>query len=185
MSNKTTLQSNNTNLASCTDRVTALINVVNELPDAGGGSAYYAKGTLTTSSDLKTNGTVFFNVNDLPFKPVYVIVRLLTPFISMTSTAYYGLMSLESGLANKGTFAKRYNSSYTYGYSSTAYAIIIINNDGFTVRSLNDYLYVGETYEYIAIGGQLNYVDGEDSGSGEDGSGGTGREDPDEVSPDF
>ena len=38
MSNKTQLQTNNTNLASYTDRVTALIDVANGLPEAGGSS---------------------------------------------------------------------------------------------------------------------------------------------------
>lgn len=37
MSNKTTLQTNNTNLASYTDRVAAMINVANALPEAGSG----------------------------------------------------------------------------------------------------------------------------------------------------
>jgi hypothetical protein len=36
MSNKTQLQTNNTNLASYTDRVSALIDVANSLPEAGG-----------------------------------------------------------------------------------------------------------------------------------------------------
>lgn len=36
MSNKTQLQTNNTNLAFCTDRVTALIDMANGLPEAGG-----------------------------------------------------------------------------------------------------------------------------------------------------
>mgnify|MGYP007053685111 CR=1 FL=1 len=39
MSNKTILQTNNTNLASYTDRVAALINVANSLPDAGSGGS--------------------------------------------------------------------------------------------------------------------------------------------------
>lgn len=53
MSNKTQLQTNNTNLASYTDRVTALITKASSLPDAGSGSG---------SEDLETELTTQENL---------------------------------------------------------------------------------------------------------------------------
>ena len=53
MSNKTILQTNNTNLASYTDRVTALISKANSLPEAGGGTEDLSS-ELTTQNNLIT-----------------------------------------------------------------------------------------------------------------------------------
>ena len=54
MSNKTILQTNNANLASYTDRVTALINVANSLPEVSGGSGEDLSTELTTQDTLLT-----------------------------------------------------------------------------------------------------------------------------------
>lgn len=57
MSNKTILQTNNTNLASYTDRVTALINTANSLPEAGGGSTEDLEAELAAQETLIANIT--------------------------------------------------------------------------------------------------------------------------------
>lgn len=120
---------------------------------AGGGSGQYATGKLTISSGTKTSGTEITSVSGLPFKPIYVIVTLSTSSVSVSSTSYYILMSLEGGLVTRGTFARKYSTSYTYGYHTISYATLTITDDGFTIKSTSGNLYTASEYTYIAIGG--------------------------------
>lgn len=149
MSNKTRLQANNTNLQT-------LINKVNSLPDPG---CQYVTGTLTVTSGTKTKGTVVAKIDQLPFKPSYVIITLQDGNnIRMSTTSYYGLLSIQAGLTNteNATYTRKYSSTYAYGYAlSTSYANINITDNGFELVSNNNNLYVGSRYTYIAIGGDL------------------------------
>ena len=60
MSNKTTLQTNNTNLASYSDRVAALINIANSLPEAGSGGASIETCTVTFSRETNRNCYIIY-----------------------------------------------------------------------------------------------------------------------------
>lgn len=76
MSNKITLQTNNTNLASYTDRVTALISVANNLPAAGSGDGsqiYTGTISLAANADrVEMSGYLsYINVDEEYVQPSF------------------------------------------------------------------------------------------------------------------
>ena len=100
MSNKTILQTNNTNLASYTDRVNALITKANNLPEAGG-SVEDITSEITTQDTLLTElenilankaagegsvETCTVNINTWVFVLLGVIQALITLLDSSTVT---------------------------------------------------------------------------------------------------
>ena len=135
----------------------ALLEQANSLPVGGDGSGggaevKWATGTIPLTAGTKSSGTTIAGVTGLGFKPTHVIVYLKNNF-SMSSTSYYGLVFIQSGVDGTSVFVRKYSTSLTYGYSysSSAYATISLTGDGFALRSVDSSLYTGSSYGYIAI----------------------------------
>lgn len=139
MSNKTELQSNNTDLQGILDTISAL-------PEAGGG-ANVATGTFTLSSVTNT-----MSINSLNFKPTSVYVESL----SKKTTAQSGQTSLihEVGfgeLFNCFVYYSTMNSKPISGNTSSYSVTCTMNNNGFEITT-GSYYFTPNSIRWVAIG---------------------------------
>ncbi|MBR5216198.1 MAG: hypothetical protein IKV80_08270 [Bacteroidales bacterium] len=154
-----TLQNNTTKINTIKNTtLPELLQKINALPDAGsgggsGGGYKVATGKISLSEGVKSSGSTIATINGLGFKPSYIMVSLSVSTSAITSTSYYVLSAIyylpESAQA---AVAKR-NSANIRFYAAGSYAIIVPNDDGFTIISDNSNLYTGSGYQYIAVGG--------------------------------
>lgn len=136
-----------------TSYASAIVNIASSGGGEGGGETKWATGTISLVAGTQSNGTMFASITGLGFKPTHVIVYLRNSF-SMSSTSYYGLSFIQSGVDPTAVFVRKYSTSLTYGYAYTAtnsYVRLELNEDGFTLRSTSNNLYTGSYYGYIAI----------------------------------
>ena len=151
--NKTQLQTNNTSLASLTDRVLAAKDTAAALPDAGGGGGLqFATGTLSNLSLLNGNPIV---VTGLSFKPKYVFL-FTTSGKTISDVNNYVLGAVLDSVNGVSYINYSWKSTSTvknYIISSSSSSLsITATDDGFILSSISSGYYGMGNYIWYALG---------------------------------
>lgn len=137
-------------LNSNTTGLEEILASVNALPEAGGGGTIVT-GSFSVSEGVKSSGTTIATVSGLGFKPKKVFIVMAVGTSNVSSTSYYiwcGMHLIDG--TSQSVFANRYNSSNIRIYCRGTYVDIIINDDGFSLKSTSGSTYTSSSYNYIA-----------------------------------